>query len=271
MTRSETTDEFLWLEKEIALVKTKKYFVVSPPSREEMVSFAKERKQPLPADYLRFVERFGNAMLYRQHVGYALSVLVPPTEVLSQKGEGLLLIGYLLGRSVYFRTDQLRGNRACPVFEGYAKRVVLAGPGFAAWLKQRSAMIRSRIGKRQWAAIVAGPPPFSDSEREIVAARRLYVWKSLGPQANGDIGIEVTNGSTRSLPFLTIGVRSTAGNFSGSVWLRVSDIPPGGTRLVAHDCYKEYLPRESVQLLDLGDPDPEDREHFWEFRQPRNA
>jgi hypothetical protein len=140
MTRSETTDEFLWLEKEIALVKTKKYFVVSPPSREEMVSFAKERKQPLPADYLRFVERFGNAMLYRQHVGYALSVLVPPTEVLSQKGEGLLLIGYLLGRSVYFRTDQLRGNRACPVFEGYAKRVVLAGPGFAAWLKQRSAM-----------------------------------------------------------------------------------------------------------------------------------
>jgi hypothetical protein len=270
MTISKTTDEFLWLENEIALVKTKKYYVVNPPSREDMVAFEKDLKQPLPEDYLRFVERFGKAMLYRRHVGYALSVLVPPKEVLSRHGEGLLLIGYLLGRTVYFRTDQLRGNRTCPVFEGYARRIVLAGPGFAAWLQQTAAMLRSKIGKKQWAAIVAGPPPFSESDREIVAARRLYVWKSIGPQANGDIGIEVTNGSTQALPFLTIGVRSTAGDFNGSVWLRVGDIPSGGTKLVTHDCYKEYLPRESVQLFDLGDPDPEDREHFWEFRQPKN-
>ncbi len=33
--------------------------------------------------------------------------------------------------------------------------------------------------------------------------------------------------------------------------------------------YREYLPREAVQLLDLGDPDPEDREHFWSFGSPR--
>jgi hypothetical protein len=95
----------------------------------------------------------------------------------------LLLIGHLLGRSVYFKTDQLRGKSTCPVFEGYTQRIVLAGPGFAAWLQQRAAMLRAKIGKKQWAAIVAGPPPFSDSEREIVAARRLYVWKSIGPQA----------------------------------------------------------------------------------------
>jgi hypothetical protein len=271
MTPSRTTDEFLWLEEEIALVKTRKYFVVSPPSRENMVSFEKAWKQPLPIDYLQFLQRFGNALLYRQHVGYAISILAPPREVLSQHGEGLLLIGYVLGRSVYFRTDQLRGNGTCPVFEGYSHRIVPAGPGFAAWLRQRAAMLRSKIGKKQWAAIVAGPPPFSDSERKIVAARRLYAWKSKGPQGNGDFGIEVTNGSTQSLPFLTIGVRSTAGNFNGSVWLPVSDIPPGGTKLITHDCYKEYLARESVQLFDLGDPDPEDREYFWEFRQLGNT
>jgi len=271
MTQSKSTDEYQWLEDEVALVKTKKFFVVNPPSSEDMGSFEKGWRQPLPLDYVRFLRRFGKATLYRQHVGYALSILMPPQEVLSRSGEGLLLIGYLLGRSVYFRTDQLRENRTCPVFEGYAQRIVLAGTGFAAWLQQRAAMLRSKIGKRKWAAIVAGPPAFSDSEQEIVAARRLYVWKSKGPQGNGDIGIEVTNGSTHSLPFLTIGVRSAAGNFNGSVWLPVSDIPPGVTRLIAHDCYKEYLPRESVELFDLGDPGPEDREDFWEFRQLRNA
>jgi hypothetical protein len=83
---------------------------------------------------------------------------------------------------------------------------------------------------------------------------------------HGNIGIEVTNGSTQTLPFLTIGVRSTAGNFNGSVWLRVDDIPPGSTEVLTHNCYKEYLPQESVELFDLGDPRPEDREDFWEFR-----
>lgn len=266
MTTARRSDDFLWLTEELALVQTKKYFVVDISTGKSPALFG-NRPELLPREYAQFIERFGSAMLYRQHIGYGLGVMAPPLEVASKRGgEPLLYFGHFLDRPAYFKVEHLQQHTKCPVFEGQSGRLVLAADGFAAWLQRRAAMLRSRIEKKRWEEIVAGPPAFSPVEQQIVDARRLYQWKRVGIQANGDIAIEVSNGSTLSLPFLTVGVEATTGNFNGRVWLPIADIAPGESKSVFHDCYKRQLPRESVRLVDLGDPAPEDRDDFWEFR-----
>ena len=72
-----------------------------------------------------------------------------------------------------------------------------------------------------------------------------------------------TNFSNRRLPFLSIGVRGP--NLIGGIWLPVSKIAPGETRVVEHDGYKCTAP-ENQEAFALPDPWPEDRERYWEFK-----
>jgi len=72
-------------------------------------------------------------------------------------------------------------------------------------------------------------------------------------------------GSELSLSFLSIGVRGLGGGLVGAVWVPVRELPPGQSRVYAVDAYKKEAP-EGVELFDLPEPDPSERERYWEFR-----
>ena len=88
----------------------------------------------------------------------------------------------------------------------------------------------------------------------------------MGIANSGDLQFEVHNGSDRVLPFLSIGVRGRHGEINGGAWLPVSSVLPGQTRVIERDCYKKWLRPENVEVFDLPDPEPEDRDRYWEFK-----
>src|SRR5690606_32005546 len=104
--------------------------------------------------------------------------------------------------------------------------------GFEEWLKSNCEASRKLFKKKQWQQIEKGPPPFTEREQAIVEARRKFRWRVAGIAANGDIKFAVHNGSDMVLPFLSIGIRGKNGEITGGVWLPVSTILPGETRVI---------------------------------------
>jgi hypothetical protein len=48
--------------------------------------------------------------------------------------------------------------------------------------------------------------------------------------------------------------------------LLVSSVSPGETRVVEKDCYKDLVDPKDVEVFEQPDPEPEDRDRYWEFR-----
>jgi hypothetical protein len=46
----------------------------------------------------------------------------------------------------------------------------------------------------------------------------------------------------------------------------VGHIRPGGTAVVAKETYKDLIAPEEVEAYALPDPEPEERDRYWEFR-----
>jgi hypothetical protein len=61
-------------------------------------------------------------------------------------------------------------------------------------------------------------------------------------------------------------VRNKLGTFVGRIWVPVEKLEPGQTATYEVDCYRRQVPGETLELFDLPEPQPEDRESFWEFR-----
>jgi hypothetical protein len=264
-----TTDahsRFRWLADEIAQVRTPKFFVVAGPPPPGLREAILSQQAGVPPSYVDFVLQFGNAKLYRQPVGYALGVLGVPQRAETPTGEELMCIGHYDGRRAYFKVATLATGVEAPVYERGASGLKRAAESFEQWLHERAAAIRNRLGKRRWAQIVEGPAPFSLDETEIVEARRKFRWRKLGIAEDGDVEIEVTNESDRTLPFFGIGVRSHDGEVNGAVWLKTSELAPGETRRFKEDLYKNLVKPQEVELFSLPDPGPEDRERYREFR-----
>jgi hypothetical protein len=253
---------FDWLKTEAATVRTRKYFVFEAAGD---VLSASEWSD-LPRSYRQFAAEFGAASLYREGVGYVLCVLVPPVaEVLERGDERVFRIGYFDGRHAYFRVAELKRGAEAPVYEG-TRGFLTRVSGFADWLQRRAALVRKRLGKRRWAAIVKGPPPFSAEETSILRARDAFQWRDRGRAEDGAVVVEVTNRSTRTIPCLTIGVRSRGGELSGAYAFPVEGVLPGETRLIRRVCYKGLIAPEDIELFSLPEALPEDRERYWELR-----
>lgn len=253
-----------WLEREIAEIQTRGFHVVdgSHPRRQDEL----REESVLPASYRAFVVRFGNAKLYRQGSGYTVGVRAEPEPAESIGGEPLRCIGHFDDARAYFREDLLVPGEEPPVFEWGSGGLRLAADSFREWLESRCALARRRYGKKRWAEIVRGPKPFTDQERAIVDARRQFRWRFLGVGDTGGLRFEVQNASTRTLPYLSIGIRSKNGRISGGVWLPVSHVAPGTQAIVEKECYRNVAPPEELEPFALPDPGPEDRERYWEFK-----
>lgn len=258
---------YKWLLAEIAQIKTNNFHIVDGPLSAENKELVQTSAIPVPPAYKEFVIQFGNAKLYRQGGGYLVKVYAVPQDAQAENGEGLLLFGRTDMGLAYFKESLLVQGDESPVFEwrGHGK-LYRTAPGFEQWLQSKCAAARKTFKKKRWEQIKEGPPPFSEWEQKIVEARRKFKWSITGIASNGDIQYQVYNGSDMVLPYLSIGIRGKHGKNNGGVWLPISSVLPGQTRVIEKDSYKNVLAPEDVEAFEKPDPGPEDRDRYWEFK-----
>jgi hypothetical protein len=260
---------FEWLVQELATIRTKRFHVVDGPASDDFRAAVLESPLPAPPTYVAFVLQFGNAKLYRM-MGldlYWMRVFAAPQEVESRSGEPLLYIGGYDETCAYLKAETLRRGAEAPIFESTDAGVRKAADSFEEWLTARAARARRRYTRKEWAEVLRGPPPFTPEELAVVQARRKFTWQLVGLTPSGEVMYEVTNGSDRYLPFLSIGIRGKVGNLQGGVWLPVGHIAPGQTKVVVKDTYRGLLDPTDVEAYPLPDPEPEERARYWEFRE----
>jgi len=260
---------FEWLEQEVAAVRTRRFHVIDGPAKADFRSAVPASPLSAPPSYVAFVLRFGNAKLYRM-TGldlYWMRVFAAPRNVESRAGESLLYIGGYDETCAYLREETLERDGEAPIFESTKTGIRKAADSFEEWVAARAARARRRYDRRKWAEVLRGPPPFTADELSVVEARRLFSWRVVGVAASGEVLYEVTNGSARRLPFLSVGVRGRTGTLRGGVWLPVGHIGPGQTAVVAKDTYRDLLAPTDVEAYSLPDPEPEERARYWEFRE----
>ncbi len=196
-----------------------------------------------------------------------MRVFAAPREVESRAGEPLLYIGFYDDTCAYLREETLTRGAEAPIFESTETGIHKAADSFDEWLAARAARARRTYKRREWSEVLRGPPPFTPAEVSVGAARRQFTWRVVGSPPDGEVMYEVTNGSDRHLPFLSIGIRGKGGNLQGGVWLPVGHIAPGQTAVVAKDTYRDLLDPNDVEAYPLPNPDPGERAWYWEFRE----
>ncbi len=136
------------------------------------------------------------------------------------------------------------------------------------WLTRAWERCRRRYTKKTWARVIAGPAPFTADEQRIVEIRHGFSWRQLPPH-NGMVAIEFTNTSDGYLPRYSIGVKDKYGlRMIGGFCVDVAHVAPNTTAVVHVPMggYSHLLTAESSVLFDKGEPKPESRGDFWEFR-----
>lgn len=259
---------FEWLEREISGIKMPRFHVVDGPADPRLREVVIGSSFPIPSAYKEFVLKFGNSKLYRnpRNDSYHIGVFAAPREATLENGTQIYHVGFHDGASVYVKC--LSNSAPLPIFEfesGLEEEVVSS---FEEWLSAICATARNRYGKAKWAEILRGPKPFSGEEKDIIEARRSMRWRVLGIDADGRHIIEITNAGRRALATLTVGARSKDGRLNGAVRLDVSNVDPGQTALLHAGCYKDLVPPQEVEMFALPDPNPEDRDYYWEFKKP---
>ena len=262
---------FEWLESEMSQIRTHKFHRVDGPATVELRRGVESCDFPLPPSYREFVLRFGNAELYRYGSNYYITIYAGPREAKSSSGDVFVNIGRTWTSNVFFKEILLMSGRESPVFEWFSNGIRQTADNFADWLKSRCATARKRFKKKEWDAIEKGPAPFTDREQAIVDARKQFRWRVVGVAPNDDLRFEVHNGSGISLPYLSVGIRGRlrppkSGPLNGGAFLPVWEIRPGETKVVEYDCYKKFIAPRDTQVFSLPDPEPEDREQYWEFK-----
>ena len=254
---------FEWLEREISAIKTPRFHVVDGLVNLEMEQAICQSDAVVPESYKRFVLEFGNARLYRNSFSsYRLGVFAGPREAILPDGTRIFHLGFNGGASVYSKVVFGSGRLAVFEFETSEKQVA---EDFGQWLEKGCAQARKVYTKKEWAEILHGPRPFTPEEQAIVELRRGIFWRVLGIDSEGNHIFEVTNTSCRMLPALTVGARSKNQELNGLIRLNVGSVGPGQVSVLRVDCYKKLMPPEEVEAFALPDPQPEDREYYYEF------
>lgn len=254
-----------WLKHETDQVRTRGFHkFAGRPSDEEATGFRIELAS-FPNSYIDFIITFGESELYRewQRDKYGMRIFGRPRQVADVRGgDALFHVGWCDRGNAYFRAAELSRATEAPVWLGRGAGLSRAG-GFETWLTDTSSRLRRAYGKRGWANVVRGPAPFSEREREVVEARRKFAWRAAGLDPNGNVRFVVTNGSSTTLPGLSIGVR--APDFVGGVALPVGALAPGATREFSVDCYRDLLDPGAIEFFAYPDPEPENRGEYWEL------
>jgi hypothetical protein len=263
---------FEWLVDEMAKVKTRKFYIVDGILRADAGEGVEQSSFPVPPSYKEFVLQFGNAWLYRIGDSYRVQVFASPNVAKLEKGELRLCFGRTEDTLAYFKESLLVPDAESPVFEWHYETGTerLTAQGFEEWLRKQCERVRRYYTKKAWREVENGPPPFSDQETRIIEARRKFRWRVAGTSSVHGIQFEIHNGSDMVLPFLSVGIRGkrrgTDATLNGGVWLPVSSVLPGQTKVIEKDCYKDWVDPQDVVAFEKPDPEPEDRDRYWEFK-----
>lgn len=224
----------------------------------------------LPQSYVEFLNTFGKASFFREldRDEHHLRVFPPPREVRFRGDSYLVNAAATDWTVVAFKFSDLSTDRDPPLFD-----IVSGGPrrradSFMDWLSRAWDRCRRRYTKKTWARVLAGPEPFSAEEQRIVEIRRGFSWRQLPPY-HGKIAIEFTNTSGGYLSRYSIGVRDKYGaSMIGGFLVDVARVGPGTTAVihVPMGGYAHLLTAESSVLFDKGEPKPESRGDFGEFK-----
>ena len=258
---------FEWLQSEIEAVKTPRFHVVDGPADSKLRAAIVQSDLQLPEAYKQFVLTFGNARLYRnaRNHSYRIGIFAGPRESTLNDENRIYHLGFHDGASVYVKPEA--GSVKLPIFESELDEEEKVADNFEEWLTASCARARNSFGKRQWNEILHGPRPFTPEEQVLLATRRQIQWRVLGIDGNGDHIFEVTNAATRALPVLTVGIRSKDRRLNGAIPLDIGHIGPGETGVLHRDCYKAQKPPSEIEAFPLPDPQPEDRDYYWEFKK----
>lgn len=266
---------FEWLDQELKLINTKKFHLVTMPVDEQNPRTTECYNLPFPASYKEFVSRFGSVMLYRKHSYYKIGVYASPRREMNRKsGEVFYRFGHCDSNGAFFKETLLREGEESPVFEGGEDRMHIASDCFQSWFNSACESARRTYTEKEWQAIRRGPSPFSPHELRIVEARRKFQWRIVGTGGDGKVLFEVYNGSDIVLPFLSVGIRGKQrdceGLLEGCAWLPIGALLPGQTVVIEKECYKNAVEPKSIEAFERPDPEPEDRDRFWEFKSTSN-
>jgi hypothetical protein len=256
---------FEWLEQEIASINTPHFHVIKGPDDTQFGQGVIQSNILLPSAYKEFVLKFGNVKLYRnaRNNSYRIGVFAKPKMATLQDGATIHQIGFHDGASVYIKPTSTSND--FPIFEFEEDSEEQAADGFEEWLTTSYTQARARYTRQALTAILNGPKPFTSEEKSILEARRKIKWRVLGIDAERNQIFEVKNESSRTLPFLTIGVRSKDKRLNGAVRLNIGQIVPGQTTVLAANCYKDLVSPVEIETFPLPDPQPEDREYYYEL------
>jgi hypothetical protein len=259
---------FEWLENEIRDVKTPCFHIVDGPADDQLRDAIERSPLALPDSYKAFVLVFGNAKLYRQprNGSYLVGVLAGPREATLPNGQMDYLIGHFDSARAYVRPPKgdWQGGEL-PILEWHGGHQQKIADCFEAWLRMRCAKARKSYGKKGWEKILEGPEPFSPEELAILDARRRFSWRLVGFAPDGDMLLEIRNGSDRSPPRLSVGARSKDDKLHGGLHVDVSGLAPGETRTFKLNCYRQFYPPDQMELFSRPDPNPWERESYSEF------
>ena len=256
---------FEWLENELSAVKTTRFHLVEGDRGPELQDVVLGATPAIPMAYKMFVLKFGSAKLFRADLtGYRIGVFASPRTSELPGGHALYNIGFEDDARIFFK--QKSGAIANGVFAYDGKSELLVSNCFEDWLRAAYLRARKHYGKRKWAAILRGPPPFTPAEESIVEARRSIDWMVLGINEEGNHVFRITNSGKLEPPAaITVGIRSKDRRLNGAVRLETANVHPGQSVVLAKDCYKKLKPPEELEAFPLPDPKPEDRDYYWEF------
>lgn len=135
---------------------------------------------------------------------------------------------------------------------------------FESWLLDAMTRLRGSYNRKEWNAILKGARPFTRQEQEVLAARRKFEVVLEGIEPDERLRLRIRNGSERTLPCLTYGVR--APDLIGALFLNVADLAPGQTKTLCVHAYREQVDPRELELH-LDEPAPEDRAEFRELQR----
>jgi len=256
---------FQWLRDEVRALKASRFHVFEP-------AIAPSELGTWDPMITSFLTEFGAARLYREGVGHRISLhwpRRPESEVIRSMVGDLLELGVVQGESIYVGPQDSTGACLWKLDSESGKPRIIRLP-FDVWLKRAGVTSRRLYPLQEWRDMALDPKPFTAQELERLAARKLFDWtverlprRKANPTWVRTIAIEVTNRSTLTLPYLTIGYRGNAG--ASRIHVDVSGVGPGMQRRIARDVHGS----DGAELQDffaVEDPLPEERDILWELR-----